>query len=188
MNQHIQCGFSLLNCFNWWCTCDWVWCFFLLIWAKICTVREVWWTGLWGVGRVKGGRCEMKLESEKEDISLELVTSGERLGSFPAGLTALSRNVCDWRPGWGFAPSSLCKQSTEAKQRDLCRGLWCDISTLTACVFYLPFPLLATTRALLKYLQRVCMVLQNSDLKTGHWFLIFQFISPHQETNLLSQS
>lgn len=27
---------------------------------------------------------------------------GERLGSNPAGLTALSRNVCDWRPGWGM--------------------------------------------------------------------------------------
>ena len=35
---------------------------------------------------------------------------GERLGSLPAGLTALSRNVCDWRPGWGCAVGcSLCK-------------------------------------------------------------------------------
>lgn len=39
---------------------------------------------------------------------------GERLGTLPAGLTALSRNVCDWRPGWGCALS----YSTEAKQPD----------------------------------------------------------------------
>lgn len=44
---------------------------------------------------------------------------GERPGSLPAGLTALSRNVCDWRPGWGHAPSF----STEAKQWDQPHGL-----------------------------------------------------------------
>lgn len=32
----------------------------------------------------------------------------ERLGFLPAGLTALSRNVCDWRPGWGSQLTVLC--------------------------------------------------------------------------------
>lgn len=66
---------------------------------------------------------------------------GERPGSLPAGLTALSRNVCDWRPGWGCALScSLCKHSTEAKRRELSRGLWRGISTpSTRHVFWFSF-------------------------------------------------
>lgn len=65
---------------------------------------------------------------------------GERPGSLPAGLTALSRNVCDWRPGWGCALScSLCKQSKEAERCVLCRRLWCGVSTYLPCVF-ISFP------------------------------------------------
>lgn len=56
--------------------------------------------------------------TEKEDISLELVSCGERPGSLPAGLTALSRNVCDWRPGWGRALSLR----TEPEQRHQAHG------------------------------------------------------------------
>lgn len=72
---------------------------------------------------------------------------GERLGSLPAGLTALSRNVCDWRPGWGCALScSLSKQTTEAKQLYPPRGLWRGISTLQHCMCcYFLSALLVTT-------------------------------------------
>lgn len=70
--------------------------------------RELGWAAL------KGGGA-----TEKEDISFELVSCGERPGFLPAGLTALSRNVCDWRPGWGRA-LSLCKK---AKQCDQPHGL-----------------------------------------------------------------
>ena len=72
---------------------------------------------------------------------------GERPGSLPAGLTALSRNVCDWRPGWGCVLSySLCKHSTEARRRDLPRGLWRGISTRphSMCLYFFS-ALLATT-------------------------------------------
>lgn len=69
--------------------------------------------GEWGWAALKGGGAR-----EKEDISLELVSCGERPGFLPAGLTALSRNVCDWRPGWGRA-LSFC---TKAKQWDQPHG------------------------------------------------------------------
>lgn len=64
----------------------------------------------WGWAPLKGGGVR-----EKEDISLELVSCGERPGFLPAGLTALSRNVCDWRPGWGRA-LSLCKKAKQCDQ------------------------------------------------------------------------
>lgn len=55
---------------------------------------------------------------------------GERPGSLPAGLTALSRNVCDCRPGWGRAAY------TETKRCDPPRGLWRGVSTLQHSVCF----------------------------------------------------
>lgn len=49
---------------------------------------------------------------------MELVTAGERLGSLPVGLTALSRNACDWRPGWG---SQLTVHYVRAERWCVCR-------------------------------------------------------------------
>lgn len=60
---------------------------------------------------------------EKEDISLGLVTMEERLGSLPAGLMVLSRNVCDSRPGWGPALGcSFCK--VEQRGKETCSASW----------------------------------------------------------------
>lgn len=45
---------------------------------------------------------------------------GERLGSNPAGLTALSRNVCDWRPGWGMHCAAPCASKAERPRDVIC--------------------------------------------------------------------
>lgn len=45
---------------------------------------------------------------------------GERLGSNPAGLTALSRNVCDWRPGWGHHCAAPCASKAERPRDVIC--------------------------------------------------------------------
>lgn len=67
---------------------------------------------------------------------------GERLGSFPAGLTAISRNVWDWRPGWGRALScSLCETRTGAKRCERPRALWRGILTLERSSVFIFFPL-----------------------------------------------
>lgn len=99
----------------------------------------MWWTDCRGVGTQAGcrvGGIEWSWTQRERGHFFGVSHCGERPGCLPAGLTALSRNVCDWRPGWGCALScSLCKQSTEAKRRDPPRGLWRGISTLQHDVF-----------------------------------------------------
>lgn len=59
---------------------------------------------------------------------------GGRLGALPAGLTVLSRNVCDWRPGWGCVLS----YSMEANQLDWPTGLTSVPSAQRVCFLFLP--------------------------------------------------
>lgn len=105
---------------------------------------EVWWTSGRRVGsqtRCRVGGTECSWCQRERGHFFRVSHCGERLGSLPAGLTALSRNVCDWRPGWGCALCcSLCKQSRDAKWCDLSYGVCHGISTPTWHVFAFAFP------------------------------------------------
>lgn len=88
------------------------------------------WGGYSGC-RVQGGQQRLVPESERKGHFFWVSHCGERLGFFPAGLTAISRNVWDWRPGWGRALScSLCETRTGAKRCERPRALWRGILTL----------------------------------------------------------
>lgn len=80
----------------------------------------MWWTLTAGeVGTRAGcrvGGIEQSRSWRKRGHFFRVSHCGERPGSLPAGLTALSRNVCDWRTGWGSALScSLCKIQQSGK-------------------------------------------------------------------------
>lgn len=121
----------------------WLIVVFLFIWAEP-VGWGVWWTDCRGVGAQTGSRVggiEKRWSQRERGHFFGVSQCGERPGSLPAGLTALSRNVCDWRPGWGCALS----YSTEAKQCDRSRGLWRGISTLQRSLcFYCLSSLLLT--------------------------------------------
>lgn len=114
---------------------------------------------------------------------------GERLGSLPAGLTALSRNVCDWRPGWGCALScSLCKRQSGVICLVDC-GVVFLLFTVT-CAFisfthwwWPRFTLLCLPMCVFMYVVSPKYCVQKVWLPSSYLFSMLTKIWPLQKTN-----